>query len=216
MSECEMRDTLDLFSARQIDAEDLSKKYPACACEKATSPKGSPGPIDDQEWVRLFLLSPTHLSLKKPSDLNKTMFRVRHLKNAYGRGLSICRLEHARKSEMEYTACSLSRIQKKSNNNAGGVIGVVDFPIRSIRKCPNGCTHLCAYETPLEFDNEGNYLKPSHGDLVNSKSGMSDVDKNASRRVLFNQIISCGEVKKPEQIDDFDVSPYLPKSISSK
>ncbi|NVK54671.1 MAG: hypothetical protein HWE26_03590 [Alteromonadaceae bacterium] len=207
-----MRDDLDKFCAQKIDVEELASAYPSCACEQADSPVGSVGRIMPQELLRLFLTSPSHLRVRKPADLNKRKFRPTDLTRAYKVGLSIVRLEHASEEELTYTAKQLNDIQVNANGDKGGLVGAVDFPVEAVRTCSPPHVPMCAHETPLDYREPTNYLRPSHGDVVNSKAGMTDEEQKASREVIYNQIIKQGVVKNIEDVKDFDMSEFIPKA----
>lgn len=207
-----MRDALDKFCAREIDVEELAEAYPSCACEHAESPAGSPGKVMPKEVLRLFLTSPSHLKVSKPADLNKRKFRVADLARAYKVGLSVVRLNHASEHELIYTAKKLNEIQVSANGDKGGLVGAVDFPVEAVRACSAPHVPMCAHETPLDYTDPTGYLRPSHGDVVNSMSGMSDEERKASREVIYNQIIQQGEVKNIEDVKDFDMSDFIPKA----
>lgn len=212
MSKVALREALNQLCAGDIDVDGLASACPNCICESAPSPTGSPGPIINGEVLRLFLTSPTHVRVKQPADLAKRPFRAADLKRAYSVGLSVCRLAHASQEELAYTANQLCEVQRASNGDLGGVIGAVDFPVTSVRTCPVEIVPLCAYETPLDPRPEGGYLRASHGDVVNSRNGMSPEEQKASRDVIFNQIVESGKIRKADQIDDFTIADYLPKT----
>lgn len=207
-----MRNSLDRFCAQELDVEELAAAYPSCACEKAESPAGSPGRVMPEEALRLFLTSPSHLKVKKPADLNKRKFRATDLKRAYKGGLSVVRLRHASKEELIYTAAKLHEIQVNAAGDTGGLVGAVDFPVEAIRVCTAPYVPMCAHETPLDYTDGIGYLRPSHCDVVNSKSGMSDEEKKASRDLIYNQIVAQGAIKDIEDITEFDMSDFVPKA----
>lgn len=210
-----MRGDLEKFCAQEINVEELAAAHPSCACEHAESPVGSPGRIMPKEVLRLFLTSPSHLKVKKSADLNKRKFRAADLARAYKVGLSIVRLNHASEEELIYTAKHLHKIQVDSNGDKGGLVGAVDFPVEAVRNCSAPQVPMCAYETPLDYTEPTGYLRPSHGDVVNSLSGMTDEEQKASREVIYNQIMKQGEVKNIEDIKDFDISAFIPKAAIS-
>lgn len=207
-----MRDRLDSFCAEKLNVEQLAAAYPYCACEEAVSPVGGPGKVMSGEVLRLFLTSPSHLKVKKPADLTKRKFRVNDLTRAYGVGLSVVRLSHASQKELTYTAKKLHEIQMKARGNSGGLVGAVDFPVEAVRNCIDPHLPMCAHETPLDYTGASGYLRPSHGDVVNSMTGMSDEAQKASREVIFNQIMKQGTVKNIEDVKDFDMSSFIPKA----
>ena len=47
---------------------------------------------------------------------------------------------------------------------------------------------------------------------MNSRNGMSPEEQKASRDVIFNQIVESGKIRKADQIDDFSIADYLPKT----
>lgn len=164
-----------------------------------------------KEMLRLFLTSPSHLKVRNPADLSKRKFRAADLTRAYKVGLSIVRLDHVSQEELIYTAKKLHEIQVNANGDKGGLVGAVDFPVEAVRTCKAPQVPMCAHETPLDYTSTG-YLRPSHGDVVNSMTGMTDEDQKASREVIYNQIIKQGAVKNIEDIKDFDMSGFIPKA----
>ena len=207
-----MRSGLDKFCAEKIDVEELAAAFPSCACEQAESPADSPGRVMPEEVLRLFLTSPSHLKVKKPADLNKRKFRAADLARAYKVGLSVVRLNHASEEELIYTANKLYEIQANANGDKGGLVGAVDFPVEAVRACSIPYVPMCAHETPLDYTDATGYLRPSHGDIVNSMAGMSDEEQKASREVIYNQIIEQGAVKHVSDVKDFDMSGFIPKA----
>jgi len=212
MSDEEMRGALDQFCSHELTVESLAGKFPACKCEQAKSPEGSPGPVECDELLRLFLTSPTHLRIKSAADLNKRAFRAADLKRAYSVGLSVCRLRHASKDELEYTARNLYKIQTANNGELGGLVGAVDFPAAAVRSCPDDFVPLCAHETPLDSKPDGGFFRPSHSDVVNSLSGMTPEEQKASRDIIYNQVIQKGSVKKAADVADFKLTDFIPKN----
>lgn len=206
-----MRNGLDKFCAQKLDVEKLAEMYPSCACEQSESPVGSPGKVMPEEVLRLFLTAPSHLKVKKPADLNKRKFKVADLTRAYKVGLSVVRLNHASAKELIYTAEKLYEIQANANGEKGGLVGAVDFPVEAVRACSIPHVSMCVHETPLDYIDATGYLRPSHGDVVNSMAGMSDEEQKASREVIYNQIIEQGAVKHIEDVKNFDMSGLIPK-----
>lgn len=213
VSDYRMRDSLDKFCAEVFSVEELAAAYPSCACEQAEPLVGSPGRVMPEEVLRLFLTSPSHLKVKKPADMNKRKFRAADLTRAYKVGLSVVRLNHAVKDELIYTARQLHEIQVNKNGDKGGLVGTVDFPVEAVRACSAPHVPMCVHETPLDYTDASGYLRPSHGDVVNSMSGMSDEEQKASREVIYNQIIKQGTVKNIEDVKDFDMSSFIPKAV---
>jgi len=209
-----MRKVLDKFCAKELNVEELAAAYPSCACEQAESPFGCPGRVMPEEVLRLFLTSPSHLRVKKPTDLNKRKFKVADLARAYKVGLSVVRLNHASNEELIYTAKKLHEIQVDLNGDKGGLVGAVDFPVEAVRACSTPHVPMCAHETPLDYTKAAGHLRPSHCDVVNSKAGMSDEEQKASREVIYNQIIRQGAVKNIEDVKDLDISGLIPKAAT--
>jgi hypothetical protein len=212
VNDCRMRDHLDRFCAEEINVEELAEAYPSCACEQAVSPIDSPGKVKPEEVLRLLLTSPSHLKVKKSADLNKRKFRVVDLARAYKVGLSVVRLSHASKKELIYTAEKLHKIQMNARGDEGGLVGAVDFPVEAVRTCIAPHVPLCVYETPLDYTNASGYLRRSHGDVVNSMTGMSDEEQKATREVIYNQIKEHGTVLNIEDVIDFDMLGFIPKA----
>ena len=204
---------LDRFCDEKIDVDGLAAEFPHCACENADTPDGSPGIVADKEMVRLFLTSPSHLRVKKPADMAKERkFRPADLKRAYNVGLSVCRLSHASSEELRHTMAILHDIQVAANGKIGGLVGVADFPVTAVRSCPDPHVPMCVHQTPLDHQRGAVYLRPSHADVVNSQSGMSDEAQKASRDIIFNQIMDQGEVLGIKDVSGIDMTSFAPKT----
>lgn len=209
---CPLRKALNEFSEEKLEVEDLAREFPNCQCEAAVSPNGSPGPVSKGEMLRLYLTAPSHLRVKNPDDLKKRAFKVASLKRAFAKGLSVCRLDRASPAEIAHTQESLHSVQVDINGDCGGLVGAIDFPVDCVRSCPDGTAPLCAYETPLDIQEDGSYLRPSHCDLVASIGGLSDEEKKASRDIVFNQMNQIGRLRDHRPDGEFDISTLVPKA----
>ena len=207
----EKRKLIEEFSAGCLTVEELAEATPGCACESAALVAGSYGPVSDAETLRFFLTSRSDVDVKKASQLKNRPFKVTSLKKAYTVGLSVCRLTHATCEELEYTAGKLHDIQSENHGEYGGVVGVVDFPVKAVRRCPEPIAPMCVLETPLDANPEGGFCRPSHADVVNSKSGMTEEEKKSSREIIYNSICELGVQTRSENVADCDLHRFLPE-----
>lgn len=205
------RKDLNRFCTGEINTDELALLYPSCACESASSPAGSFGHVLNQERVRFFLLSRSDVDGKRePAKLASRPFRPTQLKKAERDGVSVCRLTHASRAELELTAEMLHGLMVGQYAEYGGILGVVDFPVSAVRVCPGEHSPLCVFETPLDPIPAGGFRRPSHADLVNSKVGMTEEEKLKNRAIIHNQIVAQGTQTRSEQVTDSDVARYLP------
>lgn len=207
------RESLDAFCKQDLTVEDLAAKYPGCLCETAAPVEGSPGPVGDEETLRLFLTSPSDIEGKRRSQRERRPFRQGSLQKAFTKDLSIVRIDFATAQEVEYSAGLLYQYQSGRDPLHGGLLSVMDFPVRAVRGCADFEPEFCVLETPLEMQEDGSFLRPSHGDVVNSKSGLSLEQQKAKREVVFNRIVQLGQLRRAEDVADSDLAQYLPQII---
>jgi len=101
------RTDLEAFSAAEFGVDELARRHPGCACESASSPGGSPGPVQPCEVIRLFLTSRSDIDGTRAALRLRRPFKAKSLQKAFTKGLSVVRLAHADQSELEYTASIL-------------------------------------------------------------------------------------------------------------
>lgn len=208
---------LTRFSKQEIGVGELIQLHPACACEKAISPDGSHGPVQNNELLRFFITSRSDVDLKRqPGLATNRPFKVASLKKAYSNGLSVCRVEHASEKEVVHTAKLIYDNQVANDKTYGGLIAVVDFPADAVRSCPAGVLPMCVHETPLDPDEVGDYSRPSHADIVSSAEGASDVERKHSREAIYNQIQELAQHIAIEDVDIPNLEPYLPDFLCNK
>lgn len=146
------RTDLEAFSAEEFGVEELARRHPVCACEGASSPDGSPGPVQAGEIVRLFLTSRSDIDGKRAALRERRPFKAGSLQKVFTKGLSVVRLAHADQVELEYAASILHGVQFRNSNEYGGVLAVIDFPVEAVRICEDSDARMCVFETPLERD----------------------------------------------------------------
>ena len=207
------RADLDLFCEEEIDVEELAARNPQCGCEAASSPKGSPGPVADEEVVRLFLTSPSDIEGKRRAQRERRPFKAKSLQKVFTKGLSVVRLPHATRDELEYSASILHGYQSDRDPEYGGLLCVVDFPVTAVRECPNDLALMCVFETPLEAEEDGSFKRPSHADVAHSANGLPDEEKKAKREIIYNRIIEQGDQRKAENVTDCDLAQFLPEIV---
>lgn len=210
MSAEQKRELIEEFSAGRLTVEDLAEAMPECACEGAAPVEGSPGPVSDDETLRFFLTSRSDVDGKRESQLKKRPFKAAALKKAYTVGLSVSRLEHASREELEYTAGLLHGIQVEKSGEYGGVVGVVDFTAKAVRQGSEPSVPMCVLETPLDKNLEGGLSRPSHADVVNSKAGMTEEEKKSSREIIYNAICQIAAKVRSEDVADCNLLEFLP------
>lgn len=210
MSPEDKRKSLHSFLAQEISVDELAIRHPDCACEHAASEDGSPGPVANDERLRLFLTSRSDIDAKKTNQLQNRTFRATSLQKAYTNGLSTYRVAHATKDELEYSAKILYDGKIVDDPEYGGILGVMDFPASAVRICPVGHSPMCVLETPLDPSSDNTFLRPSHCDVVNSQPIADQEDRVAARRVIFNQINEQGQKTNAEDVKDCDLVQFLP------
>lgn len=210
------RTDLEAFSAEEFGVDELARRHPGCACEMASSPDGSPGPVRSCEVIRLFLTSRSDIDGTRAALRQSRPFKANSLQKAFTKGLSVVRLANADRTELEYTASLLHAFQVKKSGDFGGVLAVIDFPVEAVRDCEDQDAKMCVLETPLERDISGKFLRPSHADVVYSYSNIPDEVKKAKRDVIYNQIIEQGTQLKAEDVTECDLAQFLPKVIKDE
>ena len=103
-------------------------------------------------------------------------------------------------------------IQVAAKGEIGGLVGIADFPVTAVRSCPDSHVPMCVHQTPLDHQMGAVFLRPSHADVVNSQSGMSDEAQKTSRDIIFNQIKKQGEVLDIKDVSGIDMTPFAPKT----
>ena len=207
------RSDLEAFSAEEFGVEELARRHPVCACESAKSPDGSPGPVQAGEIIRLFLTSRSDIDGKRAALREKRPFKASSLQKAYTKGLSVVRLAHADRAELEYAASILHDFQFENSKDYGGVLAVVDFPVEAVRICEDPIARMCVLETPLKRDANGKFVRPSHADVAYSQSGISEEMKKAKRDIIYNQIVTQGQQLNVEDVTGCDLAQFLPHVI---
>lgn len=201
-----------LFDCPEGDqwASKLASKYPECACESATSPSGSSGPVDDNETLRFFVLSRSDVDVKR-----KKKFRPSSLSRMFKTGLSVCRKSVASDHELHLTAGLLFELMQKQYSENGGIVGVLDFRCSVVRhlRHEDGGRLVCVLETPLDALEDGGYARPSHADVVYGREHCED--EQAMRVKLFNAITISGEqpFKGLKEADDGQLAKFLPIAL---
>ena len=188
----------------------MAVSFPRCACEEAFNEKGSHGPVADDEIIRLFLTSRSDIDAKKSTQLASRTFKASSLQKAYKNGLSAYRLSFASKGELEIAAKILFDGKVEKDGEYGGVLGVMDFPVSCVRVSPDGTPPFCVFDTPLDRIKRGEFRRPSHCDVANSQPFENNEDKVAARRIMFNQIKAAGNMTRAEDVQDCDISQFLP------
>ncbi len=210
------RNDLEAFVSGKLDVEELARRHPLCACENAVSPNGSPGPVQAGEIIRLFLMSRSDINGEKANLRQRRPFKAGSLERAFTRGLSVVRLTHADQEELEYTASKLHAFQFEKSEKFGGVLAVMDFPVEAVRDSEDAEARMCVLETPLDCDASGKFLRPSHADVVYSRSGIPDELKKAKREVIYNQIVQKGRQLNAEDVRDCNLAQFLPQVIKDE
>jgi hypothetical protein len=206
------RALLDQFSESAIDVDQLAAAAPNCACEAASSPEFGCGQVEDGEQVRFFICSRSDVDLKnKPKLVHTRPFTTASLKKAYKDGLSVCRLNHATRPELNYTANMLFEIHVRKDAQYGGVLGVLDFSVDLVRRPPGNIDRMCVLETPEDPKPDGGFFRPSHADVVFSISGLDAVRQKENRDIFHNVLVKSGIQKRSEDVSDCDIIDFLPK-----
>lgn len=208
----EMRDYLNDWPNGKNSVDVLADKYPNCACENAAVPPGGHGPVQSDETLRFFIPSRTTFDAKYPAK-TKSTFNPTKLSRLFSEGLSLCRVIHASEQEVFNTAKNLHAVHFKSDNNFGGLMGVVDFvfeKILALKDCDD-VRYACVIETPIGEPTEPIGFKPSHADMVASRP---NCDKQVVRSLVFNAIKEDTEsgFQCITEVDGGKLAEFLPES----
>lgn len=186
MSPDELRARLDHW-ANSDPRPSLAVLPPSCACENAASPEGSPGQVSDDETLLYFVTSTHSVDLSKGKDtIRRGSFR-----NVFTNGLSAIRLDHCDDSEVNRSASVVAQARKGRDGQYGGIVRLACVRCSAVRHAEGG--HFCVYETPAE-PIEGGFRRPCHADIASSSVVEDEAEKTAIMAVLFNAMISDGEV----------------------
>ena len=180
--------------------------YPNCACESATGSPDGFGQVIDFEVLRYIVCSTSDVKQKTISN-----FRISHaiFKRIFTSGVSVVRINHASKPELNLTAEILYKFHNKKSGDSGGVVGTVEFTTKKIRMLTQNNTQICCvFETPM-------HERPSHADIICNKNNLSNIEKNALMINLFNQIGGESAFKRFHEIQDFDIIDFVPKKFKS-
>jgi hypothetical protein len=218
MDASKTREILVRFVAQEINVDQLATIAPECICETAEALDGGHGPVGNDERLRLFLVSRSDIDLKASEEklvalIAARPFKAMSLAKAYKTGLSVCRLDHADRDELNYTAELLHSNQTANNSDYGGLVAVVDFPVRVVRSAPKGGVPMCVLDTPLEPVGSAYFKRPSHADVVCASSGLSEEDRLSARSILYNSIQSECTKTNVENLLDADLAQFLPAVI---
>lgn len=201
----EKRKFLDEW-ADSPDADQAAEAYPDCGCEDAAPCDGGHGPIADDETLRYFVTShsESYVKSKKPK-LSPTIFA-----RIFREGLSVVRIDKAQKAEVEATAAIQYENKVAYNGEYGGVLGVIDFKASQARRDSNDNSRLCCVlDTPIKPE------RLAHADLVSSLPKLGDEEKTSLKRILFNQIHVRSSYVPSVNIDDCELSKFLPEIVKS-
>jgi hypothetical protein len=158
-----------------------------CACERASSPKGSPGQVADEESLLYFVTSKHSIDLSK----RKRTVRRGSLKNVFDKGLSTVRLAHSDDDEIIRSAAEVAHTPKERDGEFGGIVLTVLVGCSSLRHLEEG-QYFCVYETPADPKAEGGFRRPCHADIASATVVEDEAEKTAILGVLFNVMIENG------------------------
>ena len=213
-----LRESLIDLQMKKIDVMKLAEIHPNCECEKADTLPSQQGPVRDNEEICWFLTTP-NFRMKNIDDLKaenvRRLVKFNTISRIFRIGLSVCRVSsgHAKQSELLYTIENLYEIL--SNNESGGVIGVLKIKAFHVREAVNNGAPFCIYDTPADPDGTGNFRRPSHADIIWSES-FDLAPKNeskVSREALCLAFRNYGEIEIWNDIDNNINSKFLPKKI---
>ena len=91
-------------------------------------------------------------------------------------------------------------------------MGVIDFAAERVRYFDSGERACCVFDTPYHPD------RPSHADIVFA-AGHQPQDEEDARKVkeaIFNRIGGTRAFTKSSDVNDCDLSPFLPQRSSQQ
>lgn len=187
------------------DARSLAEAYPDCGCESACPVDGGFGVVQDNEMLRYFVLSRSDQDLKRPK---KKKFSSAIFARAFLKGMSTLRISYNSPSDTLATAKILYEDRVRASGEYGGVFGVADFPAGAMRRNhADGTRIACVLDTPIVPD------RMSHADVVYSDAEIEPELVSALKRVLFNQIGGLKAIKLVSDLEDCDLTGFLPEVL---
>lgn len=211
------RELLDKLHRGEIDADQLAMLSPDCGCEAAAPVAGGFGQVRAGERLRYFLTARSDVDIyREPARAKSRPFRAANLGEAFKRGLSVCRLGHATKEELERTARIIYEQRRKVAGKWGGILAVVDFPVEAVRVAPDPRVRMCVLDTPMDQMERGWFARPSHADIVQSRANLSHEERIKYRTDIYNQIITVMQKTNSEDVKDCDLLPFIPKGLPGK
>ena len=213
------RESLKKFSDGEINARELAEIHPNCEYQLATSVLGGCGPVTNNETLRLFVAS-SHIKIRKSYDFSSESLRTCMVnKNSYSRvltvGVSICKIDFASEDEENVWVNEIYNSLIRNHPNSGGIYGSIDISAGEIRDHSLAIGSFCIHETPLGIKENGNYLQPSHADIVWSNSKLDSVeDEVVIRDQLYNVMKNKGKITPWSNTLEYKFSKYLPRVTS--
>lgn len=206
-----LRRELDRW-ANQHPRPPISTLPSNCACEEASSPEGSFGPVGDYEILIYIVTSRSTHDLKRRRPFNATK-----LKRVFDVGLSTIREAYASDQELEESVKLLADDNKERwGSEFGGVVELVCFSCERVRRLfvdddPTKRV-FCVYETP-DFS-ESSYCRPSHADVVAAEIAADDDIRSTYLGDLFNAIKKEGNTHPILEYRDGLLAHHAPEVIS--
>ena len=157
----------------------INLDYPNCACETATATQTGFGYIFDTEVLRYMVCSTSDV---RQNTVSKFRITPKIFGRIFTKGVSIVRMHHTTKRELNHTAEILFNIHQKQSGEKGGVVGIVDFVAKDVRyPLGDNVRKCCVLDTPQED-------RPTHSDIICSINSLSDIEKNELMSEMFNKI----------------------------
>ncbi|MFC5737730.1 hypothetical protein [Sinirhodobacter huangdaonensis] len=188
------------------DAAHMATSFPYCGCETADPVLGGFGPINDEERLRYFAVSRSDIDLKRSpkKSITSSIF-----KRCFKSGMSVCRLTHASRAELNFSAQILHEYQVREHGEFGGVLGVVDFAAVAARRPAGSIEQICCVvDTPLSERN-------AHADVVSSKIVDEPEVQTSLRLLLFNAIGGVKAFVPVAEVTDCDLLAFRPAALVS-
>ena len=218
LDKLKLRESLKKFSDGEINARGLAELHPNCECELASSVFGGFGPVSNNETLRFYVTS-SHTKIRKSYDFSTESLKTCMVnKNSFSRvltvGVSICRIDFASEDEEKVWVYEIYSRLIRNHPNSGGIYGSIDISAGEIRDHSLGIGSFCIHETPLGVEENGNYLQPSHADIVWSNSKLDSVeDEIVIRDQLYNVLKNKGKITSWSKTHKNKFSKYLPRVI---
>ena len=121
---------------------------------------------------------------------------------------------HASSEEIYFTISQIYDNLVNEKPETGGIIGYLNISARIIRKGISDSAPFCIYETPSDFIKSGEYLRPSHADIVWSKNSDLEPEQSIVSKKNLRQLFKAhGEFVIWNNHNASKYFEFLPKTL---